>query len=70
MQTAKNTGNLLLLPEVATYTRASISTVRYWVATGKLASVKPGRRRMVLQSDLDAFIAAARFQGANLANDL
>lgn len=49
--------DLLLIEEVAEETRASMSTVRFWIAEGKLASVKPGRRRLVRRKDLDAFLS-------------
>jgi excisionase family DNA binding protein len=68
VQSAKDHSSLLLLTEVAAYTRTTLNTVRYWVATGKLASVKPGRRRMVLRSDLEAFVASGRIN-AKPAND-
>jgi excisionase family DNA binding protein len=49
--------DLLLLEEVVTLTRAaSVSTVRHWLRTGKLASVRPGRRRLVRRADLEAFL--------------
>lgn len=47
---------LLFLEDVATITKASISTVRWWVQEATLPSVKVGRRRMVRRRDLDAFI--------------
>lgn len=47
----------LLLIEVAEETRTALGTVRHWIATGRLASVRPGRRRLVLRSDLEAFLA-------------
>jgi excisionase family DNA binding protein len=47
---------LLLLTEVARRARVSLSTVRYWVATRKLPSVRPGRRRMVRHADLERFL--------------
>jgi excisionase family DNA binding protein len=46
----------LLLSEVAEEARTTLSTVRHWIATGKLASVRPGRRRLVRRADLDAFL--------------
>jgi excisionase family DNA binding protein len=47
----------LFLDEVMRLTRAeSISTVRHWLRTGKLASVRPGRRRLVRRSDLEQFL--------------
>ena len=47
---------LLLLEEVARELRAPISSVRHWIATGKLKSVRPGRRRLVRREDLDRFL--------------
>ena len=52
--------SLLFLDEVAQETRASISTVRHWVSTGKLPSVRPGRRRMVRRADLERFVEGPR----------
>ncbi len=52
---AENT-EFLLLDEVARCCRVPISTVRYWVAAAKLASVRPGRRRLVRRPDLDEFL--------------
>jgi excisionase family DNA binding protein len=54
----------LLLPEVAEYTRVPISTVRHWIATGKLTSVRVGKRRLVRLSDLEAFVAPLAEQPA------
>ena len=50
------TTTYLLLSEVAELARVSIDTVRFWVRAGKLASVRPGRRRMVQREVLDAFL--------------
>jgi excisionase family DNA binding protein len=47
----------LLLKEIAEETRTPLSTVRHWIATGKLPSVRPGRRRLVKRADLEAFLA-------------
>jgi excisionase family DNA binding protein len=49
----------LFLEEVASETRTPLSTVRYWIITGKLPSIRPGRRRLVRRSDLDRFLAAS-----------
>lgn len=59
MQSTNALAQLYHLSEVAGFMRAPLSTVRYWVATKKLRSVKFGRRRMVLASDLEAFVSAA-----------
>jgi excisionase family DNA binding protein len=37
----------------------TLGTVRHWITMGKLASVRPGRRRLVRRTDLDAFLAAS-----------
>jgi excisionase family DNA binding protein len=50
----------LLLPEVAKLARASVSTVRHWIVTKKLASVRPGRRRLVRRTDLDELLRGRR----------
>lgn len=49
---------LYLLDEVARRCRVPISTVRHWIAVGKLRSGRFGRRRVVRAVDLDRFIAA------------
>ena len=51
------TSPFLLLTECADYARVAVSTVRHWITTGKLPSVRPGRRRMVRREDLDAYLA-------------
>lgn len=50
---------LLLVPEVAALARVSVATVRYWIATGRLPSLKPGRRVMVRLVALQQFLANA-----------
>ena len=46
----------LLLSEIAEITRVSLSTVRHWVRQGRLASVKPGRRRLVHRDALNRML--------------
>ena len=53
------THQILFIEEGAQERRVAISTVRHWISTGRLASVRPGRRRMVRRVDLDEFVAAA-----------
>jgi excisionase family DNA binding protein len=53
---AMKNNQLLLLEEVAAEARASIHSVRLWIRLGKLASVRPGRRRLVHRDDLDRFL--------------
>jgi len=47
---------LLLLVEAAERARVSVETLRFWIRTGRLASVRPGRRRMVRRDVLEAFL--------------
>ncbi len=47
---------LLTLEEVCILSRAPMSTVRDWIASAKLASRRPGRRRLVHRRDLAAFL--------------
>lgn len=46
----------LLLEECADVARVSVSTVRHWIKAGKLRTFKPGRRRLVLRADFEAFL--------------
>ncbi len=50
-------GRYLLLEEVAATARVSVSTVRWWIAQGRLPSIRPGRRRLVAFSALATFLA-------------
>ena len=50
---------LLLVPEVAALARVSVGTVRHWIATSKLPSLRPGRRVMVRLTALQEFLARA-----------
>jgi excisionase family DNA binding protein len=54
---------LLFLEEVAELTRARLSCVRFWVRTGKLPSLRPGRRVMVRREALEKFLADAERTG-------
>jgi excisionase family DNA binding protein len=47
----------LLLEEIAEIARAPVDTVRAWIRSGRLPSVKPGRRRLVRRADLEHFLA-------------
>jgi excisionase family DNA binding protein len=53
----------LLLTECAEFARVSLSTIRRWIATRRLRSVRPGRRRMVRRDDLEAFLAQSEGSG-------
>lgn len=48
----KHSHALFTLDEVARIARAPIGSVRQWIATGRLAMVKPGRRVLVRRTDL------------------
>ena len=54
----------LYLEEIAAKLRCPLRSVRVWVASGRLPSFKPGRRRMVFQRDLEAFLEGARKERA------
>jgi len=43
------------LPVVAEYFGVPVSTVRQWVRSGRLPSIKPGRHRLVRQQDFQLF---------------
>lgn len=47
---------LLLVGEVATICRTSPETVRFWIRSGRLPSVRPGRRRLISRADLNQFL--------------
>ena len=49
----------LLVEEVAALTRTPISSVRGWLAAGRLPYARPGRRVLIKRSDLDAFLRAS-----------
>jgi len=48
---------LLQLEEVAKLARVSVSTVRHWIKTGRLPSLRPGRR-LVRRADFDRFLVS------------
>ncbi len=52
----KDAPTFLLLAEAADISRASISTVRWWIETGKLRAHRPGRRVLIERSALLAFL--------------
>ncbi len=54
----------LLVDEIATECRAPRASVRHWIATGKLASVKVGRRRLVRRQDFERFLRSAGLRDA------
>jgi excisionase family DNA binding protein len=58
----------LLLPEVAAACRTSVSTVRVWIAAGRLPSIRPGRRRLVHRLALARFLEEAGTRAARAAD--
>lgn len=59
----------LTIEECAQEARVSVSTVRYWVQLGKLASLRPGRRRLIERIEFERFLNAGksvRRQGGNV----
>lgn len=46
----------LILREVAELARVSVSTVRHWIAEGRLHSIKPGKKRLVKKTELTRFL--------------
>jgi excisionase family DNA binding protein len=59
---------LLFLEEVAEIARAPLSCVRFWVRTGKLRSLKPGRRVLVRRAVLEKFLADSERVGTTRAD--
>jgi excisionase family DNA binding protein len=62
----------LLLSEVAEIARTSVDSVRSWVRSGRLRSVKPGRRRLIRRDELERFLARdglTERRGANAAGE-
>jgi excisionase family DNA binding protein len=47
---------LLTIDEVAHHTRSPRSTIFHWIYTKKLRSIRVGRRRLVAERDLVAFL--------------
>ena len=50
----------LLVAEVAELAEAPVHSVRAWLRSGRLPSVKLGRRRLVRRADFEAFMASDR----------
>ncbi len=49
----------MFVEEIAAVARVPRRSVYWWIATGKLPSVRPGRRRLVRRPDFDAFMRRA-----------
>lgn len=46
----------MLIAEVAREARVSISSVRHWLRTGKLTSIRPARRRLIARDEFERFM--------------
>jgi excisionase family DNA binding protein len=57
LPTMKTAPEMLNVVEGAAYARVSVSTLRHWLYTGRLRSVRPGRRRLIRRSDLESFLS-------------
>lgn len=51
---------MLMIEEVAERCRTNVSTVRHWLRHGKLTKLKPGKRVLVRESEVNALLAAAQ----------
>lgn len=65
MHLLEGSAEFLTLPEAAAIVRAPLASVRYWAASGRLVTFRPGRRVLVGRADLDAFIALSRRGGGS-----
>jgi excisionase family DNA binding protein len=52
----KTTPDMLNVIEGAAFAGVSVSTFRHWLYTGRLRSVRPGRRRLIRRADLESFL--------------
>jgi excisionase family DNA binding protein len=50
---------LMTLEEVAKQCRTSVSTIRHWIRTKRLRSLRPGRRRMVYLAEVVKLLEAS-----------
>ena len=59
-----DTEDLLLVEEVAILCRASPETVRFWIRTGRLRSIRPARRRLIARAEVVRFLEGKRSRRA------
>lgn len=50
----------LTIPEAAAQLRIAVPTLRTWIAQGTINSVRPGRRHLIAQADVDRLLRPAR----------
>jgi excisionase family DNA binding protein len=55
----------MTIPEVAEAARVPVNTVYAWIASGKLPSSKPGRRRLIREDVLDALLSGKPLPGVS-----
>jgi excisionase family DNA binding protein len=58
MTTTTESADLLLVEEVAREMRTTVWAVRYWIRTGKLHALRPGKRLLVRRSDMHEMLSA------------
>jgi excisionase family DNA binding protein len=51
--------DFLLVEEIAAECRAPKTSVRHWMRTGRLPSIRLGRRRLVRRADFERFLQVA-----------
>lgn len=68
MATTTDSADLLLVEEVARETRSTVWAVRYWIRTGKLAALRPGKRLLIRRSDMLQMLAAMAVRPAPTAD--
>jgi excisionase family DNA binding protein len=57
----------LFLEEVARELRTSVSTVRHWIAIGRLRAFRPGRHILIARADLDEMIQRSEWRAGRRA---
>lgn len=50
----------LTIEECAAIARVSVSSVRHWLRTGKLRSVRPARRRLIDRQEFERFLSGGQ----------
>jgi excisionase family DNA binding protein len=59
--------DFLLVEEIAAECRAPRTTVRQWMQTGRLPSIRLGRRRLVRREDFEQFLRNAGLPGCEVS---
>jgi excisionase family DNA binding protein len=61
-------GDLLTVEECAEISRAPISSVRHWIRTRQIGSLRAGRRRLIRRRELEAFLSASETRVAQVVS--